>query len=118
MAEGPEQLDLESIDAYIRKSNGGALRLESPEAYLKRVRAAIKWSKSRAANWVAIILVLGLVGSLPLYVFAVGSINPEDSNEINIVFQKWYDVVAPLLGAVIGALFGMSIASRERDVSD
>jgi hypothetical protein len=40
------------------------------------------------------------------------------SHDVDAVFGKWYDVVAPLVGAVIGALFGMTIASRQREEVD
>ena len=80
--------------------------------YVKRTKATIGLSKAKAANIVAYMLVGGLVSSLLLYVLAVALAPAEASEQIAAVFNKWYDVVAPLAGAVIGALFGMSIANR------
>lgn len=113
-----DRIDLEPTDQYVRKTDVGLLGLESIDAYLRRVKAEIKMSRARAANVVAYILVAGLVFSLPLYVLAVAVVSGDVSEDLAAVFTKWYDVVAPLIGAVIGALFGMSIASRRTDQSD
>lgn len=119
MAEtGGDHIDLEPTDQYLRKTDVGLLGLESIDAYVRRVKARIKLSRARAANVVAYILVGGVVFSLPLYVLAVALVTGDVSEDLATVFTKWYDVVAPLLGAVIGALFGMSIATRQRDQGD
>jgi uncharacterized integral membrane protein len=112
------KMDLESIDQYIRGPDRRPVELEATEGYLRRVRAQINLSKSRAANIVAYALVAGIVASLPLYVVAVCLMPAVSVDVLSVVFTKWYDVVAPLMGAVIGALFGMSIASRRRDMDD
>lgn len=115
---GSGKVDLESIDQYLRGPERSPVELEPTAGYFRRVRAQINLSKARAANIVAYVLVTGLVASLPLYILAVW-IAPTDSSELlSVVFTKWYDVVSPLLGAVIGALFGMSIASRRKDIDD
>ena len=115
MSAGGDHLDLESIDDYLRTDGNGTIGLESPDVYLKRVKAAIKLSKARAANIVALVLVIGVVLSLPLHAVTLFLTSPDAYKEVNDVFSKWYDVVVPLLGVVIGAMFGISIASREKD---
>jgi len=110
-----DNIDLEPTNQYLRKVESGVLGLEPVDAYVKRVKARINLSNAQAANVAAYMLVGGVVLSLPLYVLAVVLVTRESSGEIATVFTKWYDVVAPLAGAVIGALFGMRVASRERD---
>jgi ABC-type spermidine/putrescine transport system permease subunit II len=89
--------------------------LEATDAYLKRAKADAHRSKTRAANWVALILVLGLVMSLPVYVIALASLSADTaSTNLDRIFLKWYDVVSPLVGAVIGALFGLTFSERDR----
>ena len=112
------QTDLENQtdadDGYVSPYSTNALGLESPNNYLKRIRADKEKEKAKVANWVAIILVSGMVLSLPFYVFTVWLIG-SDSTNVNEIFEKWYDVTAPLVGAVIGALFGLSIANKTSD---
>ncbi len=98
------------------KVQGGEVDLEATDAYVKRARADVHRSKARAANWVALILVLGLVLSLPFYVVAIASLSSEPtSTHIERIFLKWYDVVSPLVGAVVGALFGLSFSEKGRE---
>jgi|GEM_PF-3530539 hypothetical protein len=109
------RIDIESTDDYVRPAQNGILQLEPVDSYVKRVTANIKLSKAKAANWIGYTLVFGVVSSLYLYVWAVMASERDVSEQLATVFSKWYDVVGPLLGAVIGALFGMSIASRQQD---
>src|SRR5713101_1879162 len=90
---------------------GREVDLEATDAYVKRAKADVHRSKARSANWVSLILVLGLVLSLPFYVVAIASFPSEPTpTHIERIFLKWYDVVSPLVGAVIGALFGLSFS--------
>lgn len=94
-------------------SRGGEVDLEATDAYLTQVKAEVHRSKARAANWVALILVLGLVISLPLNVVAMAMICGEGTaTHLDRVFQRWYDILAPLVGAVVGYLFGISVSER------
>jgi hypothetical protein len=104
----------EKNDAYLSPCDSNEVGLESPDNYLKRVRADKEREKAKVANWVALILVSGLVLSLPFYVFTIWLVGAE-STDVEEIFGKWYDVTAPLVGAVIGALFGLSIANRNSD---
>ena len=105
---------IEKDEEYLSPYSTNELGLESPDNYLKRVRADKEKEKARVANWVAIILVSGMVLSLPFYIFTVWLVG-SDSPNVNEIFEKWYDVTAPLVGAVIGALFGLSMANRTND---
>lgn len=89
---------------------GSPLNLEQTDPYLKRVVADMRRSRSHTADRVAIILVSAVVLSLPLYVIAVALVGTVDEDDLTRIFGKWYDVVSPLLGAAIGALFGIAIA--------
>jgi hypothetical protein len=105
----------------IENSSGdSSVGLEPLDAYVTRSKAQRELVKARTAGRVALILVSGLVLSLPLYVFAMAlSLSGIDfSDRITTVFTKWYDVMAPLVGAVIGALFGLSIANRRGGDAD
>lgn len=95
---------------------GGEVDLEATDVYLKRAKADVHRSKARAANSVALILVLGLVLSLPFYVLAIASVSSEaTATHLERIFVKWYDVVSPLVGAVVGALFGLTFSDRGRE---
>jgi hypothetical protein len=91
----------------------GEVDLEATDAYLRQAKADVHRSKARAANWVALILVLGLVLSLPLNVVTMALISGEGTaTHLDRVFQRWYDILAPLVGAVVGYLFGLSASER------
>src|SRR5262245_9931408 len=93
----------------------GKLDLEPTDAYLKRAKADIHRSKARAANRVALILVIGLILSLPLSVSAMASVSADSSGaHMERIFQRWFDIMSPLVGAVICALFGLSVSERGR----
>ena len=113
-----DPIDKEDTNQYLRRLDNGLVDLEPQTSYLQRAKVAMNMSKTRAANWVAIILVVGLVLSLPLSVFAMLKVDAEQAKLIESVFDRWYDVVAPVLGAVVGALFGISIAGRQKGDSD
>lgn len=108
---GHEQLELQPMAA------GSQVDLEETDPYLKRVSAKIRESRARTADHVAIILVSAVVLSLPLYVIAIALVGTVDEGDLTRIFGKWYDVVSPLLGAAIGALFGIAIA-RPSDESN
>lgn len=91
------------------------VELEATDRYLKRVVADIRRSRARTADRVAMTLVIAVVGSLPLYVLAIALVGSIDEDDLTRIFGKWYDVVSPLLGAAIGALFGIAIANPNRD---
>ena len=94
---------------------GSQVDLEETDPYLKRVVADMRRSRARTADRVAIILVSAVVLSLPLYVIAVALAGTVDEDDLARIFGKWYDVVSPLLGAAIGALFGIAIARPSQD---
>jgi hypothetical protein len=93
--------------------DGGEVDLEATDSYLSQAKADVHRSKARAANWVALILVFGLVLSLPLNVLAMASISGEGTiTHLDGAFQRWYDILAPLVGAVVGYLFGLTAFER------
>jgi hypothetical protein len=90
-------------------TNGNQVDLEATDSYLSQAKAEVHRSKARTANVVATVLVLGLVLSLPLHVLAMASSSTEATvTHLDRAFQRWYDILAPLVGAVIGYLFGLS----------
>lgn len=89
---------------------GSQLELEETDPYLKRVVANIRQSRARTADRVALILVSAVALSLPLYVIAIALVGTVTEDDLTRIFGKWYDVVSPLLGAAIGALYGIAIA--------
>lgn len=96
-------------------NHGGQVDLEATDSYLRQAKAEVHRSKARAANWVALILVLSLVLSLPLNVVAMASISGEGTGtHLDRVFQRWNDILAPLVGAVVGYLFGLRAGEREQ----
>ena len=113
-----DNTDLERTSEYLRDADGSLVGLEPVDSYVRRVKAKIHLSRAHAANVVAYLLVGGFVLSLPLYALAVGLMTTEASQRVVTVFTRWYDVVAPLVGAVIGGLFGISIAGRQGEEKD
>ena len=91
------------------------VELEDTENYIRKAHADIKRSEARTARFVAITLVLGLVVSLPLYMAVALMVEPNSLDRVDPVFRRWYDIVAPLLGAVIGGLFGIAGSNARRD---
>jgi hypothetical protein len=108
-----DNADLERANEYLHDADGNLVGLEHVDAYVKRVKAKINLSRAQAANVVAYMLVGGFVLSLPLYACSVALMTAEHGDRVATVFTRWYDVIAPLVGAVIGGLFGMSIAGRQ-----
>lgn len=66
-------VDLESADEYAGQQSASQVELEPIDIYFRKARADAHRAKARTANWVALILVLGLVLSLPFYVMAVST---------------------------------------------
>ena len=90
------------------------VELEETDQYLRRTVAEIRRARFRTADRVASTLVFAVVGSLPLYVLAAALAGTIEKDGLERIFDKWYDVVSPLLGAAIGALFGIAIANPNR----
>jgi hypothetical protein len=110
-------IQIESAEDYLRRvelpiDNTPPLNEENVSDYIKRAQATIGMTKARTANSIAYILLGGVVLSLPVYVVAIAVLPTGHYEQLASVFSKWYDVVAPLAGAVIGGLFGLSVANR------
>jgi hypothetical protein len=113
-----ENVDLEATGQFAARAPGGRVDLEATDVYLRRAKADVHRSKARAANRVALILVLGLVLSLPFYIVVIASLPSEaTTTHLERIVLRWYDVVSPLVGAVIGALFGLTFSDRGRDTA-
>jgi len=81
-------------------------RLENPETYLRaNVEHIIQHEKAKTANVLAVTLVVGLLGSLPIYALLV-CVFPAASEKLAAVFDKWLTIVSPLIGTAIGAYYG------------
>lgn len=80
------------------------LDTEPLEEFLKRTPALIERQKARTANLVALLLVIGVLASLPIYLLTVLTI-PESASLVQPVFDKWYALVSPLAGAAVGAYY-------------
>jgi hypothetical protein len=89
------------------------LDLDRVDAYLNQTPALIERAKARTANLVSVLLVCGLVGSLPLYITALLA-KPDSAQMLASVFEKWYSVVSPLAGAAIGAYFATRVEPDQR----
>jgi hypothetical protein len=112
-----DAIEIEPATDYLRRAdfpedNTRPLNEENTSDYIQRVQATIGVTKARTANVVAYILLGGVVLSLPVYVVAITVLPVGHYEQLATVFGKWYDVVAPLAGAVIGGLFGLTIADR------
>jgi hypothetical protein len=77
-------------------------------AYRQNVHWRILREREKTANIVALILVWGVVLSLPVYLTVV-LIRPDQSDKVSPIFDKWYTVISPLVGAAIGAYYGARV---------
>ena len=85
------------------------LDIDPTDAYLKRTPADIERQRARTANTVAMLLIAGVIGSLPLHLLALW-LCPDAAQSTAEVFERWYALVSPLAGAAVGAYY----VSRER----
>ena len=102
-SEGPPSKPDEANSVVQRD---GGLEVEAPENYIRKAHADVKRSEAKTARLVAIVLVLALVVSFPLQL-AIFLIEPSSMDRVEPVFRRWYDIVAPLVGMVIGGIFGL-----------
>jgi hypothetical protein len=80
--------------------------LESTEQFYRHdISEVIRRDKARTANLLAMVLVVGVVLSLPLYFVAVWLV-PDGGDRLAVVFDKWYAIISPLTGTAIGAYYG------------
>lgn len=107
--------DTESINGALQGTDEEGIGLERLSVYLQSAKAKVVVSRARVANAVALILVLAVVLSLPLSVWAVSRFPVEQASLLRDIFDRWYDIVGPILGAAVGALFGFACAGRGRE---
>jgi hypothetical protein len=81
-------------------------------SYLRSVHFRILRDREKTANLVALVLVWGVVLSLPVYLMVV-LIRPDQSDKVSPIFDKWYTVISPLVGAAIGAYYGTRISQGD-----
>ncbi|GFO82609.1 MAG: hypothetical protein A49_22360 [Methyloceanibacter sp.] len=77
---------------------------DQPERY---VREHLAHSKLRAGNIIGIVLVGGAVLALILYTLTVW-IAPDEAPRLDGLYDKWFSLVGPLIGATVGFYFGTS----------
>lgn len=79
--------------------------LESTEQFYRHdVSELIRRDKARTANLLAMVLVVGVVLSLPLYLASVWLV-PAGGDRLAVVFDKWYSIISPLAGTAICVLW-------------
>src|SRR5438045_807351 len=84
--------------------------LEQSKTYLRQIPARIQHERARTANSVAIILIAGVVFSLPAYIFAAW-MRPDQIEISRAIFDRWYATIGPLVGTAIGAYYGSRFSS-------
>jgi hypothetical protein len=77
------------------------LDLEPLEHYEKRTRALANLTRVRTESRVAIILILSLVLTLPLYIVVL-LFAPTAVSQLNWLLEKWAPIMASLAGAAVG----------------
>ena len=80
------------------------LDVDPVENYLRRVPVEMERDRSKTANLVALLLVGGVVASLPCHLWALWLL-PSSADPIAKVFEQWNAIVSPLAGAAIGAYY-------------
>jgi hypothetical protein len=87
-----------------------ALDLEPSHKYLRHdVHARIQHERAKTANLVAVMLVAGVVLSLPVFLLSAWT-KPDQIELTKGIFDKWYSIVSPLAGTAIGAYYGSRFA--------
>src|SRR5687767_4805651 len=89
------QIDVEPVDQFLRH-----------EQHLER-------EKAKTANLLALLLVGGVLGSLPIYLVAVW-ILPQAVDRFASGFDKWLTLVSTLAGTAIGAYYGARVEKAKR----
>ena len=85
--------------------------LEDPKSYQQTVEAKIRRSHASTANSIAILLVLGLIFAFPSYA-VIAIYAPAASEKLAAVFEKWLNIISPLIGTAIGAYYGAQVAAN------
>ena len=80
------------------------LDTEPLDEFLKRTPAVIERQRAWTANLLAVLLVAGVLLSLPVYLFTL-LWKPDSAELINVVFEKWFALISPLAGAAVGAYY-------------
>ena len=90
--------------------------LESTEQFYRHdISELIRHDRARTANLLALVLVVGVVLSLPLYLGSVWLV-PEGGDRLAGIFDKWYAIISPLAGTAIGAYYGARFERTSRGV--
>lgn len=99
------------------------LDLEGTEPYFRKLHAEIRLGRAKTANRLAYVLIGGVVAALPICVGALllgawtGLSDPAaTAQSLESVMGHWYQLVSPLAGTAIGAVFGIAIGRQSRDV--
>lgn len=82
-----------------------SLGLDQTEHYRRKVAAEIARDRAMTENRIAMVLVVALVASLPVYFVALW-LCPGQAEELSNALEKWFTAIGPLAGAAIG--FGIS----------
>lgn len=88
--------------------------LEPAEHYLRH-EMRMQREKARTANLVALVLVVGVIGSLPLYLLSIW-LKPDVAERFMMGFDKWLTIVSTLAGTAIGAYYGARIEKNRPEV--
>jgi len=90
-----------------------SLDVEPTSEYTKRVVVEIAREKARTERRLALILVLALVCSLPVYYVALYFM-PQQSAHLSDAMDKWFTVLGPLAGAAVGIGYIRQSQSSDR----
>jgi hypothetical protein len=88
------------------------LDVERVQSFLRQTPAVIERDRARTANLVALLLVSGVLISLPVYMIAL-LVRPDAAASLATVFERWYAIVSPLAGAALGAYYTARAESNQ-----
>ena len=77
------------------------LGIEPIDKYLTRAAAKIAHERARTENRIALILIISVVASLPVYFLAIW-IRPDSAVELKEAYDRWLMIIGPLAGAAVG----------------
>ena len=87
--------------------------LEPSGKYLRHEQR-LEQSKTRTANVLAIILVAGIIASLPLYLLAVW-LAPSMAERFTVGYEKWITIVGTLAATAVGTYYGVRMQRQNRE---
>lgn len=78
-----------------------SLGIDPIERYLTTKAAQIAGERAKTENRIALILIVSIVASLPVFFVVIG-LFPDSTPDMREAYDRWLMVIGPLAGAAVG----------------